>query len=630
MKPLKQIKNFFSLRNIILTAVYSSIITIAFCVSLFLRFDFNLENIVQYSSSTQCNYLYSLILVLVVNLFSLCIFGQYKAFLAFFYMRDMFLLVWSQVFAFSIIFVAMIFFEFLFIPRGAQLICFVISLGCLGSMRVAMRLFRERLFVNADEKSMPTKSRVAILGAGNLGASLVSDLLSKRHLGVEPVVLLDDDKQKIGKCVSGIEIEKIPEDFAILKRKYMIDRAIIATSKISSNRLSDITTALSKVGIDAMIQPSYFDLAMGRTKLAPVRQVNILDVLGRNPVDLNDEFIGESLSGKVVMVTGAGGSIGGELCRQIAMRKVDMLILVEHCEVQLFKIEQDLKNHKFGVPIKAFVANVCDAPRMERLITRFKPNIIFHAAAHKHVPLMEYQPSEALKNNVLGTWTVADLASRYGVEKFLLISTDKAVNPTNVMGASKRFAELVVQSMQNRKDNKTVFVAVRFGNVLGSSGSVIPTFKKQIESGGPLTLTHPDVTRYFMTIPEAVGLVLQCGAQANGGEILVLDMGEPIKIIDLARRMISLSGFVPDKDIHIEIVGLRPGEKLYEELQNKDERLVRTEHDRIFCFSCEPEKYEDIYEHVKKIRDISDNTSINDLKKFLLDVVPEYKVQYYD
>ena len=285
---------------------------------------------------------------------------------------------------------------------------------------------------------------------------------------------------------------------------------------------------------------------------------------------------------------------------------------------------------KFGITIKPFVANVCDAPRIERIITRFKPQVIFHAAAHKHVPLMEYQPSEALKNNVLGTWTVADIASRNGVEKFLLISTDKAVNPTNVMGASKRFAELVVQSMQAREGNKTIFVAVRFGNVLGSSGSVIPTFRKQIEAGGPITLTHPEVTRYFMTIPEAVGLVLQCGAQANGGEIFVLDMGEPMKIIDLAKRMIVLSGFEPDVDIKIEIVGLRPGEKLYEELQNKDERLVRTEHSRIFCFACTPEKYDDIFAYVSRIKNISDCSSVNDLKKFLLEVVPEYKVQYYD
>ncbi|MBO5255321.1 MAG: polysaccharide biosynthesis protein, partial [Opitutales bacterium] len=497
-------------------------------------------------------------------------------------------------------------------------------------LRIGLRMLRERLSYIPSGNESIVKSRVVIIGAGDLGASLASDLLAKRHLGVEPVIFLDDDFTKIGYQIAGIDVLKIPNDFLSLKRQYSIDKAIVTTSKIPASRLSDITTALSRVGISVMIQPSYFDFAVGRTKLAPVREVNVLDVLGRKAIDLNDEIIGDNLFGKVVMVTGAGGSIGSELCRQIAMRKVDTLILVEHCEVQLFKIEQDLKSLKFGIQIKPFVANVCDAARMERIISRFKPQVIFHAAAHKHVPLMEYQPSEALKNNVLGTWTVADLSSRYGVEKFVLISTDKAVNPTNVMGASKRFAELVVQSMQNREGNNTCFVAVRFGNVLGSSGSVIPTFKKQIQMGGPVTLTHPDVTRYFMTIPEAVGLVLQCGAQARGGEIFVLDMGEPIKIIDLALRMITLSGFEPYKDIDIEIVGLRPGEKLYEELQNKDERLVRTEHERIFCFSCQPEKYEDVYANVKKILKISDSSSVNELKKFLKGVVAEYNVQYYD
>ncbi len=544
-------------------------------------------------------------------------------------MRDMFSLLWSQIFAFSIIFIVTILANEFPLPRGVLVICFIGTSGGMAFARIALRILRERM-LSREKGESTSKVRVAIIGAGNLGVHLASDLLSKRNLGIEPVVFLDDSKEKIGKYISGIEVEKIPENFSSLKRRLMIDRAIIASLKFPKSRLSEITTALGKAGIATFIQPSYFDFAIGRMKLAPIRQVNVLDVLGREPVDLNDSFIDDSLRGKTVMVTGAGGSIGSELCRQIAMRNVEKLILIEHCEVQLFKVEQELLSMKFGVVIKSFVANVCDAPRMERIITRFKPQIIFHAAAYKHVPLMEYQPGEALKNNVLGTWTVADLASRYGVEKFLLISTDKAVNPTNVMGATKRFAELVVQSMQAREGNKTIFVAVRFGNVLGSSGSVIPTFKKQIEAGGPVTLTHPDVTRYFMTIPEAVGLVLQCGAQANGGEIFVLNMGEPIRIIDLARRMITLSGFEPDVDIKIEIVGLRPGEKLYEELQNKDERLVDTEYSRIYRFSCTPEKYEDVYAQVSCIKNISDVTSINDLKKFIAKVVPEYRVQYYD
>ncbi|MBO6102254.1 MAG: polysaccharide biosynthesis protein, partial [Opitutales bacterium] len=268
--------------------------------------------------------------------------------------------------------------------------------------------------------------------------------------------------------------------------------------------------------------------------------------------------------------------------------------------------------------------------RMEAIVSKYRPQLIFHAAAHKHVPMMESQPGEALKNNTFGTWNLAGIAAKYGVEKFLLISTDKAINPTNVMGATKRLAEKAVQSMQAKEGNKTQFVAVRFGNVLGSSGSVIPTFKRQIAEGGPVTVTHPEVTRYFMTIPEAVGLVLQCGAQARGGEIFVLDMGEPVKVIDLARHMIRLSGFEPEVDIPIKIIGLRPGEKLYEELQHKNESLEKTGHPRIFGFVSEAPSYGEMKEVVDEIKEIADAESVNNLKRFINKNVPEYKAQFYE
>ena len=626
LKFIKGFKSLLSARTLALCAVYATIIAVSFYFAYMLRFDFKFEDIAQHTEMQHI----LLPIFMAVEFVALLLFRQFRIVAGYFYMRDMFLLVWSQVFAFSLLYLIGVFIEPFYIPRGVLLICFMVMVGILSAFRIGMRLLREKMLAPVSAADRTVKSRIAIIGAGNLGSSLASDLMAKKHLGINPVVFFDDDNLKIGRQIMGLEVERIPEDFSQMKKKYMIDKAIIASAKFPASRLSDITTALSKIGVNVLMQPSYFDFAMGRTKLAPVREVNVLDVLGRPSVDLDDETIGDSLCGKVVMVTGAGGSIGSELCRQIAMRKVHTLLLVEHCEVQLFKIEQDLISRKYGIIIKPFVASVCDGPRMERIIGRFKPQIIFHAAAHKHVPMMESQPGEALKNNVLGTWTVADAASRLGVEKFVMISTDKAVNPTNVMGASKRFAELVVQSMQARAGNNTQFVAVRFGNVLGSSGSVIPTFKRQIEEGGPLTLTHPDVTRYFMTIPEAVGLVLQCSAFANGGEIFVLDMGEPIKIIDLARRMITLSGFEPDKDIKIEIIGLRHGEKLYEELQNKDERLVRTPHNRIFCFNCESEKYEDVYKYVSQIKSIADTSSINDLKKFIGQVVPEYQIQYYD
>ena len=614
------------LRYAVLTVLYSGIIVVSFFAALMLRFDFDLAEAV---ATTPCLWS-TLIMLLVVNLVSMAVFGQFKIFLGCFYMRDMIAMLRAFVFAYAVAFVLITLLPIFSVSRGVLLTSFVLSVGASITFRIGFRVMRERMLDGIYANGVRTEIHVAVFGAGNLGTSLVADLLSKRHLGVIPVVFFDDDKNKIGTRISGVPVERIPASFDEVRKRFGFDRAIIATTKFSAHKLTDITLGLKKIGIDPMIQPSYFDLASGRTKLAPVRKVNILDVLGRPQNDLHDEFVEKSLAGKVVMVTGAGGSIGSELCRQIAMCKASTLILVEQCEVQLFKIQQDLLSRKFGVAIRTCVADVCDRARMEHIISQGKPDIIFHAAAHKHVPMMESQPGEALKNNVFGTWNVADLAFKYGIEKFLLISTDKAVNPTNVMGATKRFAELVVQSMQAREGNRTKFVAVRFGNVLGSSGSVILTFQSQIDAGGPLTLTHPDVTRYFMTIPEAVGLVLKCGAYAKGGEILVLDMGEPVKIMDLARKMIVLNGYQPDVDIKIDVIGLRPGEKLYEELQNKDERLVRTDLERVFCFSCTPENYEDVFAKVSQIRGIADTEDVNELKRFLGSVVPEYKIQYYD
>ena len=614
------------LRYAVLTVLYSGIIVVSFFAALMLRFDFDLAEAV---ATTPCLWP-TLIMLLVVNLVSMAVFGQFKIFLGCFYMRDMIAMLRAFVFAYAVAFVFITLLPIFSVSRGVLLTSFVLSVGASITFRIGFRVMRERMLDGIYANGVRTEIHVAVFGAGNLGTSLVADLLSKRHLGVIPVVFFDDDKNKIGTRISGVPVERIPASFDEVRKRFGFDRAIIATTKFSAHKLTDITLGLKKIGIDPMIQPSYFDLASGRTKLAPVRKVNILDVLGRPQNDLHDEFVEKSLAGKVVMVTGAGGSIGSELCRQIAMCKASTLILVEQCEVQLFKIQQDLLSRKFGVAIRTCVADVCDRARMEHIISQGKPDIIFHAAAHKHVPMMESQPGEALKNNVFGTWNVADLAFKYGIEKFLLISTDKAVNPTNVMGATKRFAELVVQSMQAREGNRTKFVAVRFGNVLGSSGSVILTFQSQIDAGGPLTLTHPDVTRYFMTIPEAVGLVLKCGAYAKGGEILVLDMGEPVKIMDLARKMIVLNGYQPDVDIKIDVIGLRPGEKLYEELQNKDERLVRTDLERVFCFSCTPENYEDVFAKVSQIRGIADTEDVNELKRFLGSVVPEYKIQYYD
>ena len=504
----------------------------------------------------------------------------------------------------------------------------LLSMVIFGSARIVMRMYRERSMVEKCATHSP--KRVMIIGAGDIGTSLAADLIARKNLGILPVLFLDDDPQKWGKQIMGIEVAPLEGNMSNFVSGFKIDRAIIASVRFSGQRISKIISALHKIGIETSIVPSYHDLASGRVKASLLRDVDIEDVLGREPVKLDDLAIDKMIQGKIVMVTGAGGSIGRELCRQIASKSPELLIMVDHCEVQLFQVEQEILDYEFGAKIKPLVGNVADEARMEAVISKYRPNIIFHAAAHKHVPMMESQPGEALKNNTLGTWILAGVASRNNVEKFLLISTDKAVNPTNVMGASKRLAEKAIQAMQSRPGNKTIFVAVRFGNVLGSSGSVIPTFKKQISHGGPVTVTHPEVTRYFMTIPEAVGLVLQCAAQAYGGEIFVLNMGEPVKVIDLARQLIRLSGLEPDVDIQIKIIGLRPGEKLYEEIQHKNESLVDTPNPRIYGFVSEMPSYGEVEKIISDIKKNVDTKSVNELKRFIFTVVPEYKAQFYD
>ena len=617
------VPSFVSFRTLAVFCIYVVLAFFSLIMSFMLRFDFN------FSSIDKFDVMDVFWVFLPIKIFLLAVFGQFKGLLTFFHIPDLLRIFWAMICSSLALYaVNTAVFDGLLVPRGVILTDFVLSTIFYSFFRLSMRMYRERFM--RDTLHVVRKKRVAIIGAGDVGTSLASDLLSRRNMGLLPVVFLDEDKSKIGKQILGIEVVDLNRNFATLVNSYKIDRAIIAISNFSKVRIAEITSSFSKIGVETGIVPSYYDLASGFAKVSNFREVAIEDILGREQVPLDSHAIDEMVKNKVVMVTGAGGSIGSELCRQIAMKSPSLLIMVDHCEVQLFQIEQKIIRGEYGINIKPLVGSVSDERRMDRIISTYKPQIIFHAAAHKHVPMMESQPGEALKNNTYGTWNIAEIASTHGVEKFLLISTDKAINPTNVMGATKRLAEKAIQAMQNRKGNSTQFVAVRFGNVLGSSGSVIPTFKRQIEEGGPVTVTHPEVTRYFMTIPEAVGLVLQCGAQAVGGEIFVLDMGDPVKVIDLARHMIRLSGFEPDTDIKIKIIGLRPGEKLYEELQHKNEELVKTSHPRIFGFISKPPSYSEMKRVVEQIKLNADNLCINDLKRFIFENVPEYKAQFYD
>jgi FlaA1/EpsC-like NDP-sugar epimerase len=468
------------------------------------------------------------------------------------------------------------------LPRGVTLVDFNLSLLLFVGFRVSIRALRERF--SGQEAPAGVVERLVVVGAGRSGEQLVAELRSRRGHGLEPVCFVDDDLAKHGLSIHGLPVAGSPEAIPQLVDKFGVTEVILALPSNSAKRIREISAIASRRGLRVRVVPSMADLAGGRVRATDLRPVSVEDLLGRQPAQLDDAAIDTLIAGRTVLVTGAGGSIGQEICRQVAARNPGRLLLLDQCEVLLYQTEQALVAAGAGALITPLVGDVTDEARLREVFTRFCPELVLHAAAHKHVPLMESQPGEALKNNVLGTALLARLASEHGVEQFVLISSDKAVNPTNVMGASKRLSELVIQGLQARPANRTRFVAVRFGNVLASSGSVIPLFRQQIAEGGPVTVTHPDVKRYFMTIPEAVGLVLQSATQGEGGDILVLEMGEPLRIVDLARQLIELSGFRPDVDIEIKIVGLRPGEKLVEELHLEGEHYRPTTHPRIRRF----------------------------------------------
>jgi len=470
-------------------------------------------------------------------------------------------------------------------PRGVVLMDFVLCVSALGAMRLSFRIYRER-YLTANRPDGKVSRRIAVLGAGDAGAQFVREIQAKPSLGLKPVFFLDDDWKKHGHSIHGISVLGAPEEISKLRKEYQIEACVLAMPSAPGKRLQEIYKVLSAESLKVEIVPSMAELASGRVQVTKIRPVQVEDLLGRATVDLRSDNVAALVSDKVVMVTGAGGSIGSELCRQLVAYNPQRLLLVEQAEGSLFYIEAELNERGYQSVIVPLVADILDQPRMRFIFDRFKPQVIFHAAAHKHVYMMERQPGEAVKNNTTGTRQLAELASAQGVEAFVLISTDKAINPTSAMGASKRLAEIHLQARQRGSGNGTRFIAVRFGNVLGSSGSVIPIFKKQIAEGGPVTVTHPDVTRYFMTIPEAVGLVLQTAVMGKGGEIFVLDMGKPVKIVDLAKQLIELSGLRPDEDIEIKFIGMRPGEKLYEELQHHSEHLQPTAHPRIMLLTA--------------------------------------------
>ena len=463
------------------------------------------------------------------------------------------------------------------LPISVYIIATLFDMMFIGGARFCLRVVKLYMDKFNQDKN---KKRIMIIGAGEAGVLVIKEYKNHPQLNSKPVALIDDDEYKQGRVIMGVPVVGKRDDILAQVEKLKIDEIILAMPSASKKDISSIVDICKKTKAKLKILPGVYELIDGKVTIKNIRDVQIEDLLGREEIKTDINAISSYIKDKVILVTGGGGSIGSELCRQIANIKPRKLVIIEIYENSAYDIENELLRRNKDLNLKIYIASIVDRDIMFDLFNIERPDVVFHAAANKHVPLMEDSPKESIKNNVFGTLNLVHAADKYGVKKFVMISTDKAVNPTNIMGASKRICEMIIQSVN--PVSKTDFVAVRFGNVLGSNGSVIPLFKKQIEEGGPVTVTHKDVIRYFMTIPEAVSLVIQAGAIVKGGEIFVLDMGKPVKILDLAEDLIRLSGFEPYKDIQIEIIGLRPGEKLYEELFFEEENVTSTTHDKIF------------------------------------------------
>ena len=507
-------------------------------------------------------------------------------------------------------------------PRSSMVMGYMISFVSTVAIRFAYRLWRTALRKVSHLTHASGVKNVMLIGAGDAGRALAMEFTNSDFVRDHLACVIDDNPVKLNKHLCGAPIVGNRYDIPEMARLYKVNKIIFAIPSCSARVRKEILDICTTTGCEVQMLPGIFQMVNGDVSVSKLRNVDPQDLLGRDPIRVNLEEIFDYINGKTVMVTGGGGSIGSELCRQIASAKPDQLIIFEIYENGAYDIQMELRRLYPQLDLKVLIGSVRNTNRVNQVISQYKPDMIFHAAAHKHVPLMEDSPNEAIKNNVFGTYKMAKAAAKYGVRRFVLISTDKAVNPTNIMGASKRLCEMVVQMMN--RESKTEFVAVRFGNVLGSNGSVIPLFKKQIEAGGPVTVTHPDIIRYFMTIPEAVSLVLQAGYYARGGEIFILDMGEPVKIDDMARNMIRLSGYEPDVDIKVVYTGLRPGEKLYEELLMKEEGMQETANKLIHIgrpIEMDDEKFR---EQLSRL-EAACKAEVDNMKDIVAEIVPTYK-----
>ncbi|OIO67088.1 MAG: polysaccharide biosynthesis protein [Zetaproteobacteria bacterium CG1_02_53_45] len=605
-----------SLRNPLLVMVHDLVwIPLAVWLAFWLRF--NLESIpVEFIRPLQLMVLISL----PVHALTFWFFGLYRGIWRFASIPDLMRIVKAVVFATLISFVVMFVLQRLEgLPRSVLVLFPALLTIGLATPRLFYRWFKDR---NLNIYTLARK-RALLVGAGQAGELLVRDLLKSGPY--EPVGFLDDSIRRQGQEIHGVRVIGTLAELGPTIDRLGIEVVLLSLPSASHQLIQQVVKQCQTHAVPCRTLPSVADLADGKVEVSRLRKVQIEDLLGRETVELDQSGIHELLAGRVVLVTGAGGSIGSELCRQVLRYNPTDLILLDHGEFNLYTIDKELAalNPADKPGLHAVLGDIRDEPRMRWLFEHFRPDVVFNAAAYKHVPLVEDNPAEGVKTNVLGTCQIADLAVEFGVKKFLQVSTDKAVNPTNVMGTTKRCAEIYCQNL-NLRSETTAFVTTRFGNVLGSAGSVVPLFRSQIEAGGPITVTHPDITRYFMTIPEAVSLILQAATMGCGGEIFVLDMGEPVKIVDLAEQMIRLTGLEPGRDIEIKFTGLRPGEKLYEELFHESETLQPTSHPKILLSGSREVDWQEIQQVLVNLRQACGARDVQSLYQELRVLVPEF------
>ena len=592
------------------------LINLAYLLSYYVRFSFYIENI--YFN----NYFHNLLPILAFYLIPMICLKMYRSIWHIAGFEEVLKGTIACSIGTLLIFIYMCFIPSR-VPRRIVLISGVFIILFTIGIRLSFRAIRRFILYKSNIKYREKRKNVLIIGAGFAGSLIIEEIRNSKNGRYKVIGLVDDDREKVGTFLKSIRVLGDRNNIEKIVNEKKVDLIIIAMPSVNAESKKKIIDICNRTKARVKIIPGMFEIIDGNINLNKARDVDLKDLLGRDEIKLNKEDIKEYLNGKVVLVTGGGGSIGSELCRQIAAFNPKLLLILDIYENNAYDLQNELSRRFPHIKKEVLIASVRDKNRLDYIFKEYKPEVVFHAAAHKHVPLMETSPEEAIKNNVKGTLNVAEYADKYEVEKFVLISTDKAVNPTNVMGATKRMCEMIIQGMN--KVSKTEFVAVRFGNVLGSNGSVVPLFKRQIAEGGPVTLTNKNITRYFMLIPEAAQLVLQSATYAKGGEIFVLDMGEPVKIYDLARDLIRLSGYEPDKDIKVETVGLRPGEKLYEELLMDEEGLENTAHEKIFIGKPGVFDIEVLKKGFKELLDLAKMGKHEELKCKIEELVPTYR-----